>query len=180
MKEEQGITIKKAKPPKKEKKSNAGKPKKKPGDQPLNIDFVESFNPDEPDSSDLNLDELTSEQLTDETKRIQIRHKLAQTAKIEKENAVRDGLLVARVESMNTMKHLCVSAVEILDLVPDQLAPNLYKKTKKQIRANCVKHMDMIKKRFISKLMELEENEHTEEQQQDRQTTELSEATEES
>ena len=131
--------------------------KKKKKDDPLKIDFVETLDPVESDPIDLDLDKLTSEELSDETKKVQIRHKIAQAEKIEKENSVRDGLLVARKESIETMKHLCSSAVEILDLVPDQLGPNLYKKTKKQIRSNLVKHMDMIKKRFIQKIMELEE-----------------------
>lgn len=110
----------------------------------------------------LDLDKMSSEQLDDEAKKALIRSRTAAANKQERLNDIAAGKLVERSEAIDEMKALCLAAVEVLDLMPDQVGPNLYKKSAKQIRERLVKAVDKVKNRFIQKLMDLDNEESSE------------------
>jgi len=104
----------------------------------------------------LELENMDPAELNEVNIKAQIRQRTAGADKVERENNKAMGLLVDRKESIDVMVGLCLGVVDVLNLIPDQLGPQLHKKTPKQIREKLVKAIDKAKQGVIQKLEDLD------------------------
>lgn len=112
---------------------------------------------DEDEKKEINLDDLNSEELDDESKRALIRARTATAEKQQRLNDIAEGKLVGRKDIIEFIKPFVFGSVEILDLMPDHLTPLVYKQSQKKIRDTLVKHVDKMKLKFINLLMEFDD-----------------------
>ena len=155
-----GIEFKEApkvvKKPKKVVKKSVMKKEKKAIAQPRLRKERRTEDPDNVEQYNLDLENMDSAELNEEAVKALIRQRTGAADKLDRINKVELGLLVDRKESIDVLVSLCLSVVEVLDLVPDQLGPQIHKKTPKQIRDKLVKYMDKAKASVVHKLEELE------------------------
>lgn len=135
------IEIKTAPKKKAVKKVAAKKPKAKPKAKPVEDDIDDLFD-------DKNLDNLNTEQLTDENIRAMIRARTAQAKKQERLNDVARSHLVDREQAAQEIKTICTALNEQLSNMADELVNQLYKRNKKEIRDKLVSKADAMKKAF--------------------------------
>ena len=131
------VEIKTAPKKKPVKKAAAKKPKVKPVEDDLDDLF-----------EDKNLDNLNTEQLTDENIRAMIRARTAQAKKQERLNDVARSHLVDREQAAEEIKTICTALNEQLSNMADELVNQLYKRNKKEIRDKLVSKADAMKKAF--------------------------------
>ena len=114
---------------------------KKPKAKPVVDDLDDLF-------EDKNLDNLNTEQLTDENIRAMIRARTAQAKKQERLNDVARSHLVDREQAAEEIKTICTALNEQLSNMADELVNQLYKRNKKEIRDKLVSKADAMKKAF--------------------------------
>jgi hypothetical protein len=119
---------------------------KKPSNKKAQLDDVMD---EELFKEEKDIDLLFGGQLDDEAKRAMIRARIAMAQKQERLNDVARSKLVEKSAAAEEIIRICNSLNEQLTNFPDEMTPQLHKRTPKEIRSKLVKKIDSLKKSFI-------------------------------